>query len=162
MKDEIMKNKNLLIGICGGVVIILFVVIVILFSSKTTVCTSKSDQSKNGYILETKYIIKSKGKNVVSINTQETITSKDKKKLDKFEKDFKEQYSYNSKNYGGYKYTVTNKNGKVTTNVTVNYNKFDMKKFIRNNEAMKKYTEKEKLTLEGAKKLYTSTGAKCK
>ena len=37
-----------------------------------------------------------------------------------------------------------------------------MKKFIKANPAIKKYTEKNKLTVDGAKKLYESTGATCK
>ena len=37
-----------------------------------------------------------------------------------------------------------------------------MKQFIDNNAAMKEYTENNKLTLDGAKKMYEATGAVCK
>ena len=163
MEKKKNNNSTLLVGIIGVVVLVVVILLIcILLSNKKVVCTMKSDQSKNGYVLETEYIIKANGKNVKTVDITETVTSKDKKKLSKFEKDFNDNYAYNKKNYGGYTYKVTNKDGKVVTKVTINYNKFDMEKFIKNNEAMKKYTEKNKLTLDGAKKLYESTGAKCK
>ena len=158
---NIMKNKKLLIGIVVVVLIILVILLFVVFGRKT-VCTSSSDQSKNGYTLDTEYVIKSKGDNVKTVKVTETITSKDKKTLDKFYKQLKDQYEYNKKNYGGYTYKVTNSNGKVVSKVTIDYNKMDLKKFTRNNAAMSKYTKNDKFTLEGAKKLYESTGAKCK
>lgn len=158
-----MKNKKVLYFIVV-LVIIVFVTLtkLALSSNKQLVCTNKSDQSSNGYVLETKYVIKSKFSKVKTINISESITSKDKKVLDKFEKQLKDNYSYNKKTYGGYKYKITNNNGVVTSNVIINYKKFDIEKFIDNNEAMKKYTKNNKLTLEGAKKMYESTGATCK
>ena len=158
-----MKNKKVLYFIVV-LVIIVFVTLtkLALSSNKQLVCTNKSDQSSNGYVLETKYVIKSKFSKVKTINISESITSKDKKVLDKFEKQLKDNYSYNKKTYGGYKYKITNNNGVVTSNVIINYKKFDIEKFIDNNEAMKKYTKNNKLTLDGAKKMYESTGATCK
>ena len=158
-----MKNKKVLYFIVV-LVIIVFVTLtkLALSSNKQLVCTNKSDQSSNGYVLETKYVIKSKFSKVKTINISESITSKDKKVLDKFEKQLKDNYSYNKKTYGGYKYKITNNNGVVTSNVIINYKKFDMDSFIDNNEAMKKYTKNNKLTLDGAKKMYESTGATCK
>lgn len=130
--------------------------------SKKMTCTSTSDQSKSGYKLESKYEITTNNNNVTKVEIEETITSSDKKKLEKFEKQLDEQYSYNKKKYGGYTYKVTNSNGKVTSKVTIDYKKFDMKQFIKDNAAMKTYTKDDKLTLDGAKKLYESTGATCK
>ncbi len=157
-----MKKNYIYVGIIVLIIIANIVVFLLLtFSNKEIICTSKSDQSKNGYILETTYKIKYKNEMVTSINIKEIITSKDKKKLKSFAKQFEEQYEYNKKTYGGYTYKVTNKDGKVESDVTVDYKEMDMKKFIKNNEAMKKFTNDNKLTLEGAKKLYESTGAKC-
>ncbi len=158
-----MKN-NIVLYFVVVLVIIVFVTLtkLALSSNKQLVCTNKSDQSSNGYVLETKYVIKSKFSKVKTINISESITSKDKKVLDNFEKQLKDNYSYNKKTYGGYKYKITNNNGVVTSNVIINYKKFDIEKFIDNNEAMKKYTKNNKLTLEGAKKMYESTGATCK
>ena len=64
--------------------------------------------------------------------------------------------------YSGYDYTVTNKDGKVTSTVVVDFKIFDMEQFIKDNVAMKKYTEKNYLTLDGAVKMYEASGATCK
>lgn len=149
--------------ICGVVVLVVIILLVVIFGGRKSItCTMKSDQSKNGYVLETKYVIKANKNIVKKVAINETITSKDSKLLDRFEKSFKEQYEYNQKNYNGYTYKVTNKNGKVLTDVVIDYSEFDMEKFIKNNSAMKEYTDDNKLTLDGAKKLYESTGATCK
>ena len=159
-----MKDQKTILGIiCGvGAVVVIGLLIVLFGGNKKVTCNLVSDQTKNGYKLESKYVISSNGKEVKTVNIEETITSKDKKTLEKFEKQLKEQYEFNNKTYKGYNFKVSNKGGKVTTSVTIDYSKFDMEKFIKNNEAMKQYTKNNKLTLEGAKKLYESTGAKCK
>lgn len=156
------KNKMPIIIALVVLVIILLIVFILLITNDKMTCTMKSDQSANGYVMETKYVVTSKGKNVKKVNITETITSKDKDKLKRFATQFKEQYKYNKKSYGGYTYKVTNKGNKVVSKVTIDYNKMDMKKFIKANAAMKEYTKKDKLTVEGAKKLYESTGATCK
>ncbi len=143
-------------------VVTLLIVFIVLIKDDKMTCTMKSDQSANGYVMETKYVVTSNGKNVMKVNITETITSKDKDKLKKFSSQFEEQYKYNKKAYGGYTYKVTNNGNKVISKVTIDYNKMNMKKFIKANVAMKEYTEKDKLTVEGAKKLYESTGATCK
>ena len=156
-----MEMKRLIItGVIVGLV--LLVVIINVFNTSTMVCKSISDQSKSGYTIETRYIIESRGKIVKKIKITEIIKSKDEKKLKDFEKQFEKQYSYNKKTYGGYDYKVTNKNGKVTTNIKIDYRHFDMKKFAKDNGAMKEFIVDDKLTLSGAKKLYESTGARCK
>lgn len=158
-----MKNKKLLLSIIvGSIVIITAVVLFLLLSKKKITCTMTSDQKRNGYIIQYSYVIESKYGYVQSININEVITSKDSKILDKFENQFNKQYSYNKNTYHGYQYTVTNSDGKVESNITINYKEFDMKKFIKNNEAMKSYTKNNKLTLDGARKMYESTGATCK
>ena len=159
-----MKNKKILIIILEVVgALALIVILFFLFgNNKKTVCTLTSNQSKNGYKLESKYEINSKGNIVKTVEVIETITSKDKETLDKFEKQFKDQYEFNKKTYKGYTYKITNNGSKVVATVTINYKDFDMDKFIKNNEAMKQYTKNNKLTLDGAKRLYESSGATCK
>lgn len=155
-----MKNKKLYLLIIAVLIVgtLLFVII----KPKKMVCTSKSDQSKNGYVIENKYVIKAKGKNVTKVEIKEIITSKDKDKLKDFKTQFEDQYSYFKKTYGGYEYKITTKGDTLTTNITIDYKKLDMDKFIENNAAMKQYTKKNKLTLEGAKKMYEASGATCK
>ena len=154
-----MKNKKILFIIIGVVVgIVLF----ILNCPKKMTCTSKSDQSKNGYVIETKTVVYSKGKNVTKVVTDQTVTSKDSKKLSTFEKQFKEDYANFKKKYGGYEYKVTKDKDKVEANITINYKKLDMKKFIDDNAAMQQYTKNNKLTKDGAKTMYEASGAVCK
>lgn len=69
--------------------------------------------------------------------------------------------TYNDK-YGGYKYKITLNKNKVISNVTVDYKKYDMKKFSIDNAAMKEYIDKDyNYTIDGAKRYYNSIGAKC-
>lgn len=156
--EKIMSNKKVLYGI-GGVLLLLLIVLLIA-THKTMKCSSVSKQKQ--YTLETEYVVKAVANKVKTVTIKETITSKDKDILKKYENQLKTEYEYNKKTYGGYTFTVTNKDGKVVSNVKIDYKDFDMKKFVKNNVAMEKYTKNNKFTLSGAKKLYESTGAKCK
>ena len=128
--------------------------------TKTMKCTSKNEQQK--YTLTSEYTINYKGSVVKSVNTVETFESSDTELLSKTENSFNKTFEKNNELYGGYDYKVTNSNGKVVSTVTVDYNKMDLEKFIKDNEAMKAYVnDKNQVTLEGIKKLYESTGAKC-
>ena len=151
----------MLLIVIGVVLLVFILLIVIINGNKTMVCTHKSNQSKNGYMLETKNVVKYKGDYVVKVNTTEIITSNDKEVLNKFEDSFKKTDLYNKDTYGGYTYNITNKNGKVVNNIVIDYRKFDMKKFLKNNVAMEKYVKDGKLTVDGEKKYYKATGAKC-
>lgn len=156
MKKNLSNNKIIIIA----VIVVLIVSILLFTNNKTIKCTGTSKQT--GYTYDTEYIIKASGNKVKTITIKETITSKKATILDKFEKQYKEQYEYDKKTYGGYQYTINNKDGKLEVNVDIDYKKMDMEKFIKNNATMKQYTKKNKLTLKGAKKLYESTGAVCK
>lgn len=125
-----------------------------------TTCTSSSKQTN--YEISTKYIINSRENIVENVIVNQTITSKDENLLKEFEKQLKEQYKSNKSLYGGYTSDVKINGKKVVSKVTINYEELNMKKFVKDNGAMKDYVNKEnKFTLEGAKKLYKSTGAKC-
>ncbi len=143
---------------------IVSVIVVSLFltgcGKKVVSCKSSSKQTN--YTIETKYTINSRKDIVESININQTISSKDEKILKDFEKQLKEQYKSNNSLYGGYSFDIKIKGKKLTSKVTINYEKLDMKKFVKDNGAMKDYVDKDNnFTLEGAKKLYKSTGAKC-
>lgn len=160
---KIIQDKRLLALIIVIIVVIICVVLLLLFvdEKKVVVCHMKSDQSRNGYVLETNYTINAKGDYVEDVLIIETITSSNETILDKFEKQLTEQYGSNKKNYKGYTYEVKVEKDKLKTNVKIDYNQFDLDKFIKDNVAMKDYTEDNKFTLDGAIRLYESTGAKC-
>ena len=159
-----MTDKKMIVRIIGVVILLIIIIsiFIMIFGSKKTICTNSSNQSKNGYKLDTKYVIYSNWNNVKTIKITEIITSKDKKVLDKFKQQLEKQYSSNKDTYGGYQYKIIIKDNQLIGNTTIHYNEFDMKEFIKNNEAMKSYTKNNKLTLDGARKMYESTGATCK
>ena len=125
-------------------------------------CKNEKSEQKN-YSISTDYKIKSKGDIVTSVTIKQVIESKDKKVLENFKKQLEDQYKSNNTVYGGYDYKVTIKDKKLTADITIDYKKFDLDKFVKTNGAMKEYVNKDnKLTVKGAKKMYESTGAKCK
>ena len=129
---------------------------------KVTKCTLKSDQSASGYKITSEYNVYSSKDEVNKVVTTETVESKNNTILAYFEKQLKSQYKANNDSYGGYKYEVTNKDGKVVSKVTIDYSKMNLNKFIKDNPAMKSYVNKSnKITVKGIKSMYQSMGATC-
>lgn len=155
-----MKKKYVNICIVVVVLVVLCILLVGLFGNKGVKCSSSSEQ-KN-YTISTDYMIKAKKKIVTSVTIKQVIESKDKKVLENFKKQLEDQYKSNNNSYGGYKYKVVLSGKKLTADITIDYTKFDLDKFVKANGAMKEYVNKDnKLTIDGAKKMYKSTGAKC-
>ena len=159
---KIINNKKLLIAIISFILIIVFIIIILLVSDRKITCIMETDQSKNGFIFNSEYVIKYKKNIVNKVKITETITSSDNTILEKYNKQLEKQYSDMNKLYNGYNNKITISKGSVISKTTINYKEFDMKEFIKDNEAMKQYTKDNKLTVEGAKKLYESSGATCK
>ena len=131
--------------------------------TKVTECTLDNDQSKSGYKIVTTYKIYSKGDIVNKVTSEEILTSKNNTILKYFENLNKKQYEAQNKTYGGYTFDIKAEKGIVTSNLTIDYTKLDMNKFINDNSAMKSYVNKNnKFTLDGAKTMYQSLGATCK
>lgn len=129
---------------------------------KVAKCTLTSDQSSSGYKIKSEYNMYYSGDIVNKVVTTETVESKNNTILAYFEKQLKTQYKSNNDNYGGYKYEITNKDGKVVSKVTIDYSKMNMTKFVKDNPAMKSYVNKSnKLTVKGVKSMYQSLGATC-
>ena len=128
-----------------------------------TKCSLSSDQSPSGYTIETNYQIYSIDNEVNKVKSIEVVESKNKTVLSYFKKQLEEQYKSYNKEYGGYEYNITNKDGKVTVDLTIDYTKMDITKFVNDNPAMKEYVNKDnKITLKGIKAMYNSIGATCK
>ncbi|MBO5530577.1 MAG: DUF1307 domain-containing protein [Bacilli bacterium] len=129
---------------------------------KVTKCTLKSDQSASGYKITSEYNVYSSKDEVNKVVTTETVESKNNTILAYFEKQLKSQYKANNDSYGGYKYEITNKDGKVVSKVTIDYSKMNLNKFVKDNPAMKSYVNKSnKITVKGIKSMYQSMGATC-
>ncbi len=127
-----------------------------------TKCSLVSDQSASNYVLKSDYKIYSSKDIVKQVETVETVESKNNTILAYFEDQLKKQYKSYNDTYKGYKYEVTNKDGKVVAKVTIDYTKMDLNKFVKDNPAMKSYVDKNNnITLKGIKTMYQSMGAKC-
>lgn len=127
------------------------------------VCTYSSDQSASGYKLKSEYKVYSDGEIVNKVVTVETVESTNTSVLSYFESALKEQYKSNDNKYGGYSYNITKTDDTVISEVTIDYTKMDIEKFIEDNEAVKAYVNDDnQLTVEGVKKMYKSIGATCK
>ena len=133
-----------------------------LVGQKVTKCTLDNDQSKSGYKIKSTYNIYYKNDIVYKVNTEEVLTSENTTILKYFEDLNKKQYEAQNNNYGGYTYNIKADKNILTTTVTIDYDKMNLEKFIKDNSAMKSYVnENNKITLKGAKQMYKSLGAKC-
>lgn len=125
-------------------------------------CTYIRDQSASDYVSTIDYNIYSSNGIVNKVEQTETIESMDETILDYFNKYFDSQYNDTKKIYGGYDYSISKNNDKLIIKVTIDYEKFNLKEFVKNNPGMENYINNDnKLTLEGAEKMYNSLGATC-
>lgn len=126
-------------------------------------CTLTSNDPTTGYKLESEYKVYAKGDVAEKVVTVETVSSDDQDSLDYFEEYFKSTYESINEVYGGYDNKVTNKDGKVTSETTVDYNKMNLDQYVKDNSAMKSYVNKDnKLLVDGLIKTYEALGATCK
>ncbi len=125
------------------------------------VCTTDYDYTELNYTLGSKYVVfADKDGKVTKVISKEIISSTDKDKLDEFETYLTQNHSSASA-YSGYDYNVEKEKNKVTSEVTIDYSEFDLKRFVEDNSS--NTNEKiEELTLDSIEKQYVSLGAECK
>ena len=157
-----MKRINKKIMYCTLLLIItVLVVCMIVFRDRKMICTLQSKQ--DNYTIDTTYTIFYRKNIVQNVKINEIVSSDDSTILDQFESDWEEQYKYNQDTYGGYTYIINKKKGKVVSNVKVDYQEMNMKRFLRINNAMKEYVnENNQVTISGIQKMYEQSGAICK
>lgn len=125
-------------------------------------CTLENNQSASGYVLNSTYKIYATGDVVKKVETEEVVTSENETIRNYFETQLNNSYSAASSTYGGYTYDVKNEDNKVTSKVTIDYEKMDLDKFIKDNASIKQFLNKNnKITLEGVKSIYSTLGATC-
>lgn len=126
-------------------------------------CTLTSNDTVNGYKMESVYKIYGKGDVVEKVETTETVTSENEEILDYLEEYLIDTYKSINEVYGGYTNTVTNEDGKVVSTTTIDYNVMDLEKYANDNTAVKNYINSDnKFLIEGIISIYESTGAVCK
>ena len=122
-------------------------------------CTLSSNQSSNGYKISSNYEIHSKDGLVNSVTTKETVESDNEQVRSYFKKTLEDNTANES--YGGYTYNVTEDGNKVISDVTIDYSKMNLDKFVNDNSQMKSYIRNNKISLDGMKKIYEALGATC-
>lgn len=123
------------------------------------VCTTDIDYTEYDYTLGSKYVVfANKDGNVTKIMSSEIINSNDSSKLDEFEDYLNKNHSA-AVQYSGYSYDVKRESKKVISTVSIDYEEFDLKEFIKDNEIT---NQDEILTVDSVEKQYISLGAECK
>lgn len=126
-------------------------------------CTLTTNNTAQGYKLEAEYNVYGKGDVVEKVVTTETVTSDNDAILTYFEEYLTESYETANSTYKGYTNKVTNEDGKVVSETTIDYNKMDLDQYVEDNSAMKSYVNSDnKLLVDGVIELYESLGATCK
>lgn len=129
--------------------------------SGTIKCELSTKDVVNGYEVTAEYNIYYTGDLVDSVKTTEVVTSTDEDILSQFEDTLNDTYSVYNDTYGGYTYKVDRTDGKVTSNVTIDYEKMDLEQFVEDQPTLKSFVKDNKLLVEGLKASYEEMGATC-
>lgn len=125
-------------------------------------CELSSNDVVNGYALNSTYKINYTGDFVTSVETEEIVSSENDELLNNFEITLNDTYNKTNTAYSGYTYNVVKENGKVVSNVTIDYSKMNIEQFVKDQPSLKTYVKDNKLLAEGIQALYESMGATCK
>lgn len=160
-----MKKSKVLLGIGGVLVlggVITATVLVVLNNRAAMTCKLTSDQTAMGYKVDSIFTVYGSKEEVKKVVVRHAVTSENEESRNGVIDGYKEQFDYNSKRYGGYEYNIDNNGNEVVFHGTIDYEKMDMNKFTMDNVAMEDFlNENGKLGLDGAKRLYESSGATC-
>ena len=63
--------------------------------------------------------------------------------------------------YGGYTYEVTREDGKVVSNVTIDYDKMNLEQYATDQPSLAQYIEDGKFLVDGIIEIYETAGATC-
>lgn len=123
------------------------------------VCTTNYDYSELDYVIGSKYVVFANDEGLVTkVVSREIIESNDQTKLDDFQSYLSENHEA-AKEYDGYESNIKHTDKRVISDVTIDYSKFDMEKFVADNaDAGKDIIE---LTLDKIEAQYISLGATC-
>ena len=121
-------------------------------------CTLSQNNDTNGYQLTSTYNITSQNGIVKKVQTEENIESGKEEIINAFKQTLETTYSSMNENYGGYDYNI-----KLTSKVTIDYEKVDLEKLAKNEPSTKSMlNSKNQVTLSGLQKVYENMGATCK
>ena len=127
--------------------------------TKKMECTLEKEAD---FKLTAKYTVEYEGKYVKSIRFYEEYISDDKDTLDTIQKQVETIYNGVNEKYGGYTIDIKNDGNKVVADVIVNYNKFNISLWAKDNSSLNSFVEDGKILLSAIKKQYDSAGLTCK
>lgn len=129
---------------------------------QVTKCTLKNNNISAKYSLNAEYSIYSKKDIVNTVEVKEKVISSSSAIIDYFEKYLTTLYSTSNNTYGGYNNKIVKENDELTSTTTINYEQMNLEKYVEDNPTIENYVnDKNELTLEGVKSIYTSLGAIC-
>ena len=166
VKKEVKKevksknNKKMICFIVAGLIVILAIYF-IFFSKKVTMCSKTLDQSASGYKIKNEYKIKSLRGTAKTVELTDTVTSKNNTILAYFEKQYKDTYTEQNKRYGGYTIKSEKKNDSIVVTVKIDFSKVKLSELAKDNPNIANDINNNKLSLDGAKKIFTNLGASC-
>lgn len=154
--------KKFIGGLCVGLVVLMVSGCGEEAKEFTRKCTLTQNDLTQGYSLESVYTIYGKGDVANKVISVETVTSDSTDILDYFETTLKDTYSQYNLAYGGYTNNVTNNNGKVISETTIDYNTMNLTKYVQDNSVMKNFVNDDnKLLVDGLISIYQQSGAIC-
>ena len=153
----------MIFGGVAAVALIVVATVVIINSNKGITCKLTSEQTAMGYTIDSVYSIRGSEDAVSTVTVRHAVRSDSEETRDSLITGYTEQFDYNNNRYGGYEYQVDEFNGtEVVFRGTINYGVMDMDKFSQDNVAIEDFlNENHRLGLDGAKRLYESSGATC-
>lgn len=126
-------------------------------------CKFTSNNTKDGYKISSEYNIYKSGSIVKKVVSKEEIESDDESVLDYFLETLNSTYESVNETYGGYDINIEKKDGKVYSQVIIDYTKMDVKAYVSDNTAMKGYVNSNnEMLASGLISIYESMGAVCK
>ena len=128
----------------------------------TLKCTLSSKDTTNGYDLNAEYTIHYKGDYAEYVESVETVTSDSQTTLTALESTYNSTYNTMNATYGGYTIDISNENGKLVSNVKIDYSKMDLEKLVQDQPTMKVYVKDGKMSKDGLEATYKLMGASCK
>lgn len=131
-------------------------------NNKERVIECTLSQQLSSYEIKATYKVFAKGDSVNKVDVVETATSENTSILDQLERTLKLQYDNLNQSYGGYTYNVTKTEKQVESKVTIDYNKFNSKKFADDKTNLEQYIKDGRLTVDGVIRAYEANGATCK
>lgn len=124
-------------------------------------CTIDINNTLENYNLVGTYKVYYNKNYVTRIEKEETYNSSKEEVLKYFEEKENLEYTRLNDLYGGYEYSIKMDMEKVKVNSKIDMQLVSIKEMVNNNDLDKDYVVNNKLTITGAKYLYTSKGAIC-